>query len=594
MPTIKTTFIVLASLSVVAGIATGFAMIKSRSASEEQTAAYDNRYLSYLLADELRQSSDDLTRLGRTYVATGDASYKQQYLDIISIRNGKKPRPQAYHRIYWDFVAGGNTKPRPDETAVSLLTLMKRQGFTDVELKELEEAQNKSDGLVALEVEAMNLVEGKDKHGKALAAPDRARAIELLQSKQYHQFKSQIMVPIDRFFVMLDERTQSRIDEASWNAVLWRTVSLTCLAMLVALVLVLCAYIYRFVVRSLSKFQETTNALCAGNFEVHVEETNRHDEIGNIARSMVEFRDGLKRAKDLQATEEAERQAKDRRATLLDGLVKRFEQTMQQIVGTVSTASIELEATATTLTKTADHTRKLAGIVTDASEDASANVQSVAAATDELTASINEIGRQMQESTRIAAAAVDQARATDERINALSEDATRIGDVVKLITTIAEQTNLLALNATIEAARAGEAGRGFAVVAQEVKELAAQTAKATGEIGGQIASIQNATGASVLAIKQVGDTISQISSIATAIAAAVEEQGAATTEIARNVQRASDGTRQVADSITQVSSGAQETGAASSQVLTSAQSIAAERNRLQAEVARFLDEVRAA
>ena len=594
MPTIKTTFIVLASLSVVAGIATGFAMIKSRSASEEQTAAYDNRYRSYLLADELRQSSDDLTRLGRTYVATGDASYKQQYLDIISIRNGKKPRPQAYHRIYWDFVAGGNTKPRPDETAVSLLTLMKRQGFTDVELKELEEAQNKSDGLVALEVEAMNLVEGKDKNGKALAAPDRARAIELLQSKQYHQFKSQIMVPIDRFFVMLDERTQSRIDEASWNAVLWRTVSLICLATLVALVLVLCAYIYRFVVRSLSKFQETTNALCAGNFEVHVEETNRHDEIGNIARSMVEFRDGLKRAKDLQATEEAERQAKDRRATLLDGLVKRFEQTMQQIVGTVSTASVELEATATTLTKTADHTRKLAGIVTDASEDASANVQSVAAATDELTASINEIGRQMQESTRIAAAAVDQARATDERINALSEDATRIGDVVKLITTIAEQTNLLALNATIEAARAGEAGRGFAVVAQEVKELAAQTAKATGEIGGQIASIQNATGASVLAIKQVGDTISQISSIATAIAAAVEEQGAATTEIARNVQRASDGTRQVADSITQVNSGAQETGAASSQVLTSAQSIAAERNRLQAEVARFLDEVRAA
>jgi methyl-accepting chemotaxis protein len=233
-------------------------------------------------------------------------------------------------------------------------------------------------------------------------------------------------------------------------------------------------------------------------------------------------------------------------------------------------------------------------VVSVASEKASENVQSVASATDELTASNGEIGRQMQESTRIASSAVEQARATDDRINALSEGANRIGDVLKLITTIAEQTNLLALNATIEAARAGEAGRGFAVVAQEVKELAAQTAKATGEIGDQIASIQSATGASVVAIKQIGGTISQMSEIATTIAAAVEEQGAATGEIARNVQRASEGTRQVAGSIVRVNSGAQETGAASSQVLTAAQSLAAEGTRLQSEVAKFLAEVRAA
>ena len=594
MPTIRTTFIILSSVSVIAGIATAVATMKSRGAAAEEAAAYDNRYRSYLLADELRQSSDDLTRLGRTYVVTGDPAYKAQYLDILSIRNGEKPRPQSYQRIYWDFVAGGTAKPRPDGETVALSALMKRQGFSEGEFKQLEEAQKNSDGLVNLEVEAMNLVEAKDKNGKPLPAPDRARAIELVHSKAYHQFKSQIMAPIDRFFVMLDERTQAKIDDASAQAGLWRTASLAAIGLLVISVLMLCGYMYRFVVRSLSKFQETTTALSAGNLDVAIEETGRHDEIGVIAQSMVEFRDGLKRARTLQEAEEVERAAKDRRANLLDDLVRRFEGTMHQIVGSVSSASSELELTAGTLTKTADHTRQLAGVVTDASENASANVQSVASATDQLTASIHEISRQMQESTRIAASAVDQARVTDDRINTLSDAANRIGDVIKLITTIAEQTNLLALNATIEAARAGEAGRGFAVVAQEVKDLAAQTAKATGEIAGQITSIQTATGESVGAIKQIGDTIAQISGIATTIAAAVEQQGAATTEIARNVQRASDGTREVSGSITQVNAGAQQTGVASSQVLTSAKSLAAESSRLQTEVAQFLSEVRAA
>ncbi|WP_082813707.1 HAMP domain-containing methyl-accepting chemotaxis protein [Bradyrhizobium sp. DOA1] len=594
MPTIRTTFIILSSVSVLAGMTTAVSIMKSRGASADEAAAYDNRYRSYLLADELRQSSDDLTRLGRTYVVTGDAAYKAQYLDILSIRNGEKPRPQAYHRIYWDFVAGGTAKPRPDAETVALSALMKRQGFADGEFKQLEQAQKNSDGLVNLEVEAMNLVEGKDKNGKPLAAPDRARAIELLHSKTYHQYKSQIMEPIDRFFVMLDERTQASIDDASSRAALWRTASLASIGLLVISVLMLCAYMYRFVVRSLSKIESTTRTLAAGNLDVAIEETERSDEIGIIAQSMVEFRDGLKRARALQGAEEAERAAKDRRANLLDSLVKRFEQTMQQIVGSVSTASSELETTASTLTKTAEHTQELAAVVTGASENASTNVQSVASATDELTASIHEISRQMQESTRIAAAAVEQARATDDRINALSDAANRIGDVIKLITTIAEQTNLLALNATIEAARAGDAGRGFAVVAQEVKELAAQTAKATGEIGGQITSIQSATNDSVVAIKQIGDTISQISGIATTIAAAVEQQGAATTEIARNVQKASDGTREVSGSITKVNAGAQKTGAASSQVLASAKSLATESSRLQDEVAQFLSEVRAA
>jgi methyl-accepting chemotaxis protein len=211
-----------------------------------------------------------------------------------------------------------------------------------------------------------------------------------------------------------------------------------------------------------------------------------------------------------------------------------------------------------------------------------------------MSGSVDEIARQVQVSSKIAAEAVQQAQKTDARITELSNAASRIGDVVKLITAIAEQTNLLALNATIEAARAGEAGRGFAVVASEVKALAAQTAKATDEIGTQISSMQNATHESVAAIKEIGGTIGRIADIASAITVAVEQQGAATQEISRNVQQAAMGTAEVASNITDVSRGASETGSASSQVLGSAQSLARDSGRLRAEVEKFVNTVRAA
>jgi len=284
---------------------------------------------------------------------------------------------------------------------------------------------------------------------------------------------------------------------------------------------------------------------------------------------------------------------RERRETLAK-LADSFSATVGNIVDTVSSASTELEAAAGTLTKTAEQTQQLSATVAAASEEASANVQSVASATEEMTSSVNEISRQVQESAKIANEAVQQAQETDARINALSQAAGRIGDVVKLITAIAEQTNLLALNATIEAARAGEAGRGFAVVASEVKNLASQTAKATEEIGAQIAGMQSATQNSVAAIKEIGATIGRISSIASTIAAAVEEQGAATQEIARNVGEAAKGTAQVASNITDVNQGAGETGSASSQVLSSAQSLSGESNRLKLEVDKFLSTVRAA
>jgi methyl-accepting chemotaxis protein len=260
----------------------------------------------------------------------------------------------------------------------------------------------------------------------------------------------------------------------------------------------------------------------------------------------------------------------------------------------VQNSAADFERVARQLTQTARTTAALSGQSADASETASEHVRAAASASDELSNSISEIARRVQESSGIAAEAVKRAAATDARITELSEAGNRIGDVVKLITSIAEQTNLLALNATIEAARAGDAGRGFAVVAQEVKSLAGQTAKATEEISSHIGNMQVATAESVDAIKAIGQTIERIRGIATAISAAVEEQHAATANIAQSVRAAAGGTADVAVNTRNAAQGADETGQTSNKKFVSAQGLSGESRRLKAEVEKFLDGVRAA
>jgi methyl-accepting chemotaxis protein len=336
--------------------------------------------------------------------------------------------------------------------------------------------------------------------------------------------------------------------------------------------------------------------LADGNFQVVLPGLGRGDEVGDMAQAVETFK--IKAEQKARQEVEAKIQqdqiaARQRKADMIK-LADDFENAIGEIVETVSSASTELEASASTLTATAERAQELTTMVAAASEEASTNVQSVASATEELTSSVNEISRQVQESARMAGDAVSQARTTNDRVSELSKAAARIGDVVELINTIAGQTNLLALNATIEAARAGEAGRGFAVVASEVKALAEQTAKATGEIGQQISGIQAATQESVNSIKEISGTIEKLSEISSTIASAVEEQGAATQEISRNVQQAAQGTQQVSSNITDVQRGASETGSASSQVLSAAQSLSGDSNRLKLEVGKFLNSVRAA
>ena len=359
---------------------------------------------------------------------------------------------------------------------------------------------------------------------------------------------------------------------------------------------VLALLLGRGIAKPMTEMCAAMRKLAAGDFEVVLPGLGRRDELGEMASAVEEFKVQAvaKAERDAAAQEEQNRAADVRRRGELIRFADQFESAVGSIVSSVSVSSGQLEDAANTLTRTAESTEQLSGQAAATSDEASSNMQSVATATEELSLSVNEIGRQVQNSSRIADSAVEQARQTDVRIGELSRAAQRIGDVVDLITAIAEQTNLLALNATIEAARAGDAGRGFAVVASEVKSLASQTAKATEEISSQIAGMQGATQESVAAIKQIGNTIGEISGIASEIASAVEQQGAATREIAQNVQRVAHGTQQVAGHITEVNRGASETGAASGQVLNSAQTLSAESTRLRAELDRFMENIRAA
>ena len=348
------------------------------------------------------------------------------------------------------------------------------------------------------------------------------------------------------------------------------------------------------IARPITDMSGLMGRLADGDLKIAVEGAERRDEVGALARSLEVFKEHAEKAQALEAEKAAEQQRKEQRQRTVEKAIGVFENSVRAALDALAAASTEMRATAESMSATAEEASRQAAAVSSASEEASTNVQTVAAATEEMSSTAAEIGRQVTQSSAIAAKAVDEAKHTDDTVQGLAAAAQKIGDVVQLINDVASQTNLLALNATIEAARAGEAGKGFAVVASEVKALANQTGKATEEISAQISAMQGATREAVDAIKNIGRTITQMSEIATTIAAAIEEQGTATQEIARNTQEASRGTQEVSSNIVGVNQAASETGAAATQVLESSGDLGKQAETLRTEVDRFLASIRAA
>jgi methyl-accepting chemotaxis protein len=433
----------------------------------------------------------------------------------------------------------------------------------------------------------------KEYHAAAEIAVEDHEARLILVEKDMAQTTAEAMAVVDAL-----EQAISR-DEEQLHTDLTRTVEMTELTIAAvslvgfAIGVLVSMLIASGIAKPVIMMSAVMKALGEGDRTIAVPARANRDEIGQMAKSVEVFKEGLIEAERLRAAQEAEQQRQVERGKQIEIAVADFDKVISEVVGVVSSAATELQATAQALSSSAEETSRQSNAVTAASEETTRNVQTVASATEELTSSIQEISNQVTESNRIVGAAVSQAEDTDAKVNTLAEAAQRVGTVVTLINEIASQTNLLALNATIEAARAGEAGRGFAVVASEVKNLASQTAKATDEIADQVKAIQDSSASSAGAIKAITQTISRVNEISTAIASAVEEQSAATQEISRSVQQAAIGTSEVASNIVGVSQASQQTSAGSAQVLSAASELAVNGERLRKEVTGFLHKVRA-
>ncbi len=412
-----------------------------------------------------------------------------------------------------------------------------------------------------------------------------AHKIEKEEDALDHEIEG-LLVEIEQFTAASIRTVEAHEDSAFFQGVV-----LVILAILASVPM--CFYIVRSISGPLGRVVSALGKLSDGDTS-HVVEVQSTDEIGQTAEAYEELRKRTIEAQALAERQKQEDEAKARRAKAVDQLTEDFDTSVGEILAAVGSATKTLQESAGVMAKAVEETDQKSTIVASATQEASANVGTVAAATEQMNGAIREISDQVQKSAKIAQEAVEQATTTNQTVRALEKSTGEIGEVIQLISEIAEQTNLLALNATIEAARAGESGKGFAVVASEVKDLATQTAKATGDIAEQIETIQAGTTGAVSAIETIGGTIGKIDEIATAIAAAIEEQATTTGEISTNVQQAALGTQETTEAMAEVKGATDETRRVAEKVLTAAEDLSSQSEALSGSVNAFLEHVKAA
>ena len=541
--TIKNLFLALLAALTLLLCLVLLSVISLKSASDEVARSFDLRYRSYLLADELRQSSDDLTRLARTYAVTGDAKYEKQYFDILDIRNGKKPRPEHYERIYWDFVAAGIDKPQPDGATASLQALMKEAGFSEQEFAKLKEAQNNSDALVKNETIAMNAVKGLFDDGTGQFTkkgdPDLELARKLTHDENYHKYKAQIMKPVDEFLELLDKRTSAAVEQANQAKTRMQYWVTGLVLFSIAFLVVALLTVYRRIIAALggelAVASEVVKQVAAGDLSVEIPVANTD-------------------------------------STSLLAAMKVMQSNLQKLIGEIQTDADMVASAAKKMTIAAED-------VAWSSNQQSASSLEIAAAMEQSTVSINLMSDSanraqtisgdsellMNETSGVVSEAVNRiakiatvVEQASQTVRTVGQESENVSKIVLVIKEVADQTNLLALNAAIEAARAGEQGRGFAVVADEVRRLAERTTQSTQEITTMISSMQSSARDAVTCIedavanvnegviltKRVGESVSrlgasshEVKGVIIDVSSALREQNAASNEIARNVEQ---------------------------------------------------------
>ncbi|HSI49821.1 MAG TPA: methyl-accepting chemotaxis protein [Ideonella sp.] len=528
------------------------------AASDRLSVAHESRHVSALLADELRQSSDDLTRLARTYVVSGDPMWEQQYFEVLDIRNGKKPRPPGYERIYWDFRAAGTVPSGPghegSSTSVSLLDSMKAAGFTEAEFAKLKEAAANSDDLVKTETVAMNMVKGLYADGNGgfskKGEPDLAQAQAMMHNADYHRYKAKIMKPVDEFFGMLDERTAAAVTLANTSRQRWYAAALVSLALMFASAIGSLFYAQSWIRRRLGA---------------------EPDAVVATMRSIAQG--------DLIVSPAAGGADKADASSVMGAL----GQLAASFANSVALVRSSAEGVATASAQIAQGNHDLSG----RTEQQASALQQTAATMDELGGTVRsnaDSARQAHQLAHSACAVAERGGSVVGQVvttmQGINDSSRRIGDITGVIDGIAFQTNILALNAAVEAARAGEQGRGFAVVASEVRSLAQRSAEAAKEIKSLIGRSMAQVEQGNVQVDQAGKTMGEIVSAIQHVSTIVAEITSASTQQSHGVQ-------QVGTAVSQMDQATQQNAALVEESAAAAESLNAQAQQLVQAVALF-------